>query len=242
MAVERVARELHALYKGKHETKVAALKKSYESRWEKRVKELESRIEELSAENEKLRDPKINMTRLEPDTAAAEERATQAAQNEAALCEQLNADVQRLEALVSTVKRDNKELRTMLDKERVEKGELVLLAEEMMSMQAMAVSDSASAAAQAVAQQTPAATKHHDRPERGASVEGPVTKTPRPSSDVIRTSNIARSGVSGIRAPGSVAKPSAHTRRASGGLPRPGRSGIMNSIEKMGNYRGRGQE
>ena len=48
MAVERVARELHALYKSKHETKVAALKKSYEGRWEKRVRELEARAEELA--------------------------------------------------------------------------------------------------------------------------------------------------------------------------------------------------
>ncbi|KAG5999079.1 hypothetical protein E4U43_002295 [Claviceps pusilla] len=246
MAVERVARELHALYKGKHETKVAALKKSYESRWEKRVKELESRILELRAENEQLRDREMNMSRLavDPDTtAAAEERIAQAAKDGAAIRE-LTADVQRLEAIVSTVKRDNKELRTMLEKERVEKGELVLLAEEMMSMQAMAAAGSASAsAAQPELQQTPAATKHHDRRERASSSEGVGAKTPRPSGgDVTRNSHIARSAVSGLRAPGSVARPSGLMRRASGGLPRPGRSGIMNSIEKMGNYRGRGQE
>ncbi|KAG5987202.1 hypothetical protein E4U54_005092 [Claviceps lovelessii] len=245
MAVERVARELHALYKGKHETKVAALKKSYESRWEKRVKELESRIEELRAENEKLRDREMNMSRVvvDPDTTAvAEERIAQAAKDGAAIRE-LNADVQRLEAIVSTVKRDNKELRTMLEKERVEKGELVLLAEEMMSMQAMAAASSASAsAAQPELQQTPAATKHHDRHERASSSEGVGAKTPRPSGDVTRNSHIARSAVSGLRAPGSVARPSGLMRRGSGGLPRPGRSGIMNSIEKMGNYRGRGQE
>ncbi|KAG5980079.1 hypothetical protein E4U55_004405 [Claviceps digitariae] len=248
MAVERVARELHALYKSKHETKVAALKKSYESRWEKRVKELESRIEELSSENEKLRDREVNMTRLDPDTTVAEERVAQAAKDGAAIRE-LSADVQRLEAIVSTVKRDNKELRTMLEKERVEKGELVLLAEEMMSMQAMAASGSRSAstsssaaAAQAELQKTPAATRHRDGQERGPSLDGPAAKTPRPSSDVIRNSNIARSAVSGLRAPGSVVRPPGHTRRVSGGLPRPGRSGIMSSIEKMGSYRGRGQE
>ncbi|KAJ3523044.1 hypothetical protein NM208_g12603 [Fusarium decemcellulare] len=55
IAVERVARELHALYKSKHESKVTALKKSYESRWEKRVRELEDKIEELSEDNERLR-------------------------------------------------------------------------------------------------------------------------------------------------------------------------------------------
>ena len=39
IAVEKVARELHILYKSKHETKVAALKKSYENRWDKKIKE-----------------------------------------------------------------------------------------------------------------------------------------------------------------------------------------------------------
>ncbi|MCJ1409933.1 hypothetical protein MMC19_004017 [Ptychographa xylographoides] len=55
MAVEKVARELHALYKAKHETKVGALKKSYEARWEKRIRELQYNVEELSKENDELR-------------------------------------------------------------------------------------------------------------------------------------------------------------------------------------------
>lgn len=244
MAVERVARELHALYKGKHETKVAALKKSYETRWEKRVKELENRIEELVGENENLRDREINMTRLDPDATVAEERKAQAAKDGAAIRE-LNADVQRLEAIVSTVKRDNEELRIMLEKERIEKGELVQLAEEMMSMQSIVVgSSSSSSLAAAPARgvlQTPATARHHhDRLERGGAELG--AKTPRASGDVTRNPNIGRGGGSGLRAPGSVVRAPAHMRRGSGGLPRPGRSGIMSSIEKMGNYRGRGQE
>ncbi|GAB0137210.1 hypothetical protein EsDP_00005486 [Epichloe bromicola] len=242
MAVERVARELHALYKGKHETKVAALKKSYETRWEKRVKELENRIEELVGENENLRDREINMTRLDPDATVAEERKAQAAKDGAAIRE-LNADVQRLEAIVSTVKRDNEELRSMLEKERIEKGELVQLAEEMMSMQSIVVGSSSSSAAAAPARgvlQTPATARHHDRLERGGAEPG--AKTPRASGDVARNPNIGRGGGSGLRAPGSVLRAPGHMRRGSGGLPRPGRSGIMSSIEKMGNYRGRGQE
>lgn len=232
MAVERVARELHALYKGKHETKVAALKKSYESRWEKRVRDLESRIEELSNENEGLRDREVNMTRLDPDTTVAEERKVQAVKDGAAIRE-LHADVHRLEAIVSTVKRDNKELRTMLEKERVEKGELVQLAEEMMSMQSMVVGGSQR---QQREEQMPAVSRHQDRQERAD-----LAKTPRASGDLGRTLSIGRSGGgSGIRAPGSLARTSGHARGGSGGLPRPGRSGIMSSIEKMGSYRGRG--
>ncbi|EFY90073.1 hypothetical protein J3458_005647 [Metarhizium acridum] len=226
IAVERVARELHALYKGKHETKVAALKKSYEARWEKRVKDMERRIEELSGENTKLREnQEANLTRLEPDNTQAEERKAQAAKDSAAIKE-LNADVQRLEAVISTVKKDNTELRTMLERERVEKGELVQLAEEMMSMQSFV-----GGAQQQRAQQQQQQQERTD-----------LTKTPRASGEYAKSSNVGRSGGSGIRAPGSAIRPPGHVRRGSGGLPRPGRSGIMSSIEKMGSYRGRGQD
>ncbi|OAA42167.1 hypothetical protein NOR_05016 [Metarhizium rileyi] len=218
LAVERVARELHSLYKGKHETKVAALKKSYEARWEKRVKDMEKRIEELGEENDRLREShEVNVTRLEPDNGQAEERKAQAARDSAAIKE-LNADIQRLEAVVSTVKKDNAELRTMLERERVEKGELVQLAEEMMSMQSF----------------VGGAQQQQERAD--------LAKTPRASGDHVRNSYIGRSGGSGIRPPGSAIRPPGHARRGSGGLPRPGRSGIMNSIEKMGSYRGRGHE
>ncbi|KAH0599991.1 hypothetical protein MHUMG1_02782 [Metarhizium humberi] len=225
IAVERVARELHALYKGKHETKVAALKKSYEARWEKRVKDMERRIEELGEENAKLRENhEANLTRLEPDNTQIEERKAQAAKDSAAIKE-LNADVQRLEAVISTVKKDNGELRTMLERERVEKGELVQLAEEMMSMQSFV-----GGAQQQRAQQ-------QQQQERAD-----LTKTPRASGEYTRSSNVGRSGGSGIRAPGSAIRPPGHVRGGSGGLPRPGRSGIMSSIEKMGSHRGRGQD
>ncbi|KAG5960206.1 hypothetical protein E4U56_004492 [Claviceps arundinis] len=281
MAVERVARELHALYKGKHETKVAALKKSYETRWERRVQELENRIQDLATENENLRDREMNTTRLDPDATMAEERVAQAAKDGAAIRE-LNADVQRLEAIVSTVKRDNKELRTMLERERVEKGELVQLAEEMMSMQAMAAagpdaacgsnsgsgsavsgsrssqdpapapdsgdvsvpSSHGSAAAARAELRTPAATRLYDRQERDAPLTSELgAKTPRLSGE-IRNSAIGRSAVSGLRAPGSVVRPPpGHIRRASGGLPRPGRSGVpMSSVDKTGLYKGKGHE
>ncbi|SLM36183.1 Central kinetochore-associated [Lasallia pustulata] len=50
-AVEKVARELHALYKTKHETKVAALKKSYEARWEKKCRDLEAKLEDAGSAN-----------------------------------------------------------------------------------------------------------------------------------------------------------------------------------------------
>ena len=70
--MERVARELHGLYKSKHETKVAALKKSYEARWEKKIRELETRVEELGEDNERLRIGRdATLTRVAPDDASS---------------------------------------------------------------------------------------------------------------------------------------------------------------------------
>ncbi|KAF4951460.1 hypothetical protein FGADI_7425 [Fusarium gaditjirri] len=240
IAVERVARELHALYKSKHESKVTALKKSYETRWEKRVHELESRIRELGEENERLRVCQdTTMTRVEPDSVGADERKAQAVRDSAAIKE-LNADIQRLEAVVNTVQLDNESLRSMLEKERIEKGELVQLAEEMMSMQSfVAQTPKPQPQQQQQPQQPPSASRYaherqHDRE--------PETKTPKRSADHFRSS-VSRA--SGLRAPGSGLRAPHERTKSAGGLPRPGgmaRSGIMNSIEKMGNYRGRGAE
>ncbi|KAH6899842.1 hypothetical protein B0T10DRAFT_452380 [Thelonectria olida] len=224
LAVERVARELHALYKGKHENKVAALKKSYETRWEKRVRDLESRIEELYNENDRLRVGQ-DTTIMRAENAEAEELKAQAVRDSASMKE-LNADIQRLEAVVNTVKHDNEELRGMLEKERVEKGELVQLAEEMMNMQSF------------VAQPTPAKPQaapqeRHDRQ--------PEAKTPKRNLEHLRSSVRG----SGLRAPGSSLRAPHERTKSAGGLPRPGgipRSGIMSSIEKMGSYRGRAHE
>ncbi|KAI0377294.1 hypothetical protein F5Y04DRAFT_182117 [Hypomontagnella monticulosa] len=240
IAVERVARELHALYKSKHETKVAALKKSYESRWEKKIRELESQVEDLAEENEKLRLGRdATMTKVDPNqTIIDEERKVQAVKDSAQIKE-LNAEIEKLEAVVSSVKVDNQELRQLLEKERVEKGELVMLAEEMMSMQSFVQTEEPRAQPQAQVHAPPARSVV-PRPQQGGS-------------ETFRTSIGNRT--SGLRAPGSVKKPGesriggiAHERSknggSQGGIPRPGsgmgsRSGIMSSIEKMGNYRGR---
>ncbi|KAK6084560.1 hypothetical protein SCUP234_03349 [Seiridium cupressi] len=234
IAVERVARELHALYKTKHENKVTALKKSYENRWEKKVRSLEVKLDELSDENEKLklgRDTTI--TRLDPGQAAENQELRAQAMKASAHVAELNAEVQKLGAVVDSVKQDNKELIQLLEKERVEKGELVSLAEEMMSMQHTFV--------------------QQDEPPARPSAPS-VSKAPEPSHNF--RSSISRPTTSGLRAPGSLKKSHTesrigvmHERTKSGGpqggLPRPGmmgaRSGIMSSIEKMGNYRGRGE-
>lgn len=244
VAVERVARELHGLYKSKHETKVAALKKSYETRWEKKINQLESRIAELSEENEKLRAGRdATIHRVESDSAETEERKAQAVRDSAAIKE-LNAEIQRLEAVINTVQQDNEDLRRMLEQERVEKGELVQLAEEMMNMQSFAQS-----------QPQPQPEREREReyqaqPQQSMQQpqyrqERPESKTPQRGLGSFRSS-VGRG--SGLKAPGAgLRAPHERNQSRPGGLPRPGgipapRSGIMSSIEKMGNYRGRAGE
>ncbi|RYP72567.1 hypothetical protein DL770_007947 [Monosporascus sp. CRB-9-2] len=248
IAVERVARELHALYKSKHETKVAALKKSYESRWEKRVRELEGQVDELAEENERLR--YSHSTRVDPAAAAAaaDEELMARAVRDAAQIKELNAEIEKLDAVVASVKADNGDLRQLLERERVEKGELVQLAEEMMQMQSM---QSFMQKEEQQEQEQEAPVARPARPARPMSTPVPARSQPAPENF---RSSIGRA--SGLKAPSSVKKPAqsriggiTHERNKNGGshggLPRPnsglGRTGIMSSIEKMGSsYRGRG--
>ena len=260
IAVERVARELHALYKSKHETKVTALKKSYESRWEKKVNELREQVEELTHENDELRvgrDATITKVDLARLTELEEERKVEKAKD-AAQIKEMEAERKKLEAVVRTVKEDNHELRDLLEKERVEKGELVQLAEEMMMIQAAAPPPAPAPAPAPVPEPTPE-PRRTPRPVSmgpGALSSGiPARGTPlasRVQEGLVHTGSIKRP--SGLRAPGSLRPPvtesrigrMTHERTKSAGVGGGGgggvgaRSGIMSSIERMGNYRTRG--
>ncbi|OIW31597.1 hypothetical protein CONLIGDRAFT_697796 [Coniochaeta ligniaria NRRL 30616] len=254
IAVERVARELHALYKSKHETKVAALRKSYEHRWEKRIRELQAQIDELSRENEELRVGRdATMTRVDP---AALSRVREEMEEERKMGRetraQLEAEVEKLEAVVRTVKADNEEIRGLLEKERVEKGELVQLAEEMMNMQSfVAESREKESREREEVSRTPATVKRMS----ATPSKMRVPPSPSPAENGYRGSiggGIARP--SGLRAPGAgasrIGKVGAHGRTGSTvstGVPRPGSGmgmrsgGLLSSIEKMGSYRGRAE-
>lgn len=247
-AVEKVSRELHALYKDKHETKVTALKKSYEKRWEKKIRELEDQIEDLRQENDELKRD-LTMTRLEPrnptePTVDVEKLAATEAKSR-----ELEAELEGLNQIVNSVKGDNSELRRMLDSERVENSKLVQAVDEMIPLVA-AFDDMLSnmnSTPEQVAPPTPRnmpLSPQAHRPQSISNVEN------------LRGS-ISRA--SGLRAPTSVktsriAAPMGHDRTKSlqqngaSGLQRPGsglgyssRSGIMSSIEKMGSYKGREQ-
>lgn len=237
-AVEKVARELHALYKSKHETKVAALKKSYEGRWDRRVKELEAKVDNLVHENDDLRLGRdATMSGVVPRMPASdvtEELRAQAALD-AQIAKELEARLEGLAHEVQSFKADNAGLREELQQERIEKGELVAACDELLALQ------EASAAARG--------------PAVSSGVENLRGSISRASG--LRAPNYsAGTGESKIRPPGS----SVAGDRRSGSAPRPGsglgmrpgsglgmrpgsglggRSGIMGSIERMGSYKGR---
>ncbi|KKY24125.1 hypothetical protein UCRPC4_g02591 [Phaeomoniella chlamydospora] len=140
-ATERVARELHALYKGKHETKVAALKKSYEARWEKRVKELEGCLKESQEEVIALkteRDATISapvMTHLSPEVEKEKERLREAAEHLEADKRMLEARIQGLESELSATQSESEDVRAELEKQRAENGELVAAVDVLLALQ-----------------------------------------------------------------------------------------------------------
>lgn len=234
VAVERVARELHTLYKGKHETKVAALKKSYEARWEKKIRELEARVSQLTEENQLL-EANAHSPIHAAGSGPSDELRDQAVRDSAAIKE-LRADVQRLEAMAASTRKDNEELHLMLERERVEKGELVQLAEELMSIQ------------HAPPPQIPArADRSGGAAQRAAPAPEPVMPAKTPAKTPRRSDVRASMGrASGLRTPGSSLRQprtSAPPARQSLGGSRlsmggsSARAGVMANIERMGQHR-----
>ncbi|CZR59794.1 related to USO1-intracellular protein transport protein [Phialocephala subalpina] len=213
LAVEKVSRELHTLYKDKHETKVSALKKSYEKRWEKKVRELENKIEDLSKENEEIR--------LGRDTTIT------------------NLGHEREEGWGVS-----RELHTLYkDKHETKVSALKKSYEKRWEKKAW---------------------KGHDNQMENSTPSQPSQSVPQgPSHSNVENLRGSISRASGLRAPGSMAQGESRIGRGGFGVPagnghertrsgsaqgmRPGsgmgyRSGIMSSIEKMGNHKGRGGE
>lgn len=139
-ATERVARDLHALYKSKHETKVAALKKSYEARWEKKVRHLEDELKSTNTEILNLKTERdATMSGPLASSVAVDQQQDQQLQEQTrrsadllrekeqmeANAKVLQAQIEGLEAEVQSVKQLTDNLREELENERAEKGELV---------------------------------------------------------------------------------------------------------------------
>lgn len=234
-AVTKVAKELHGLYKTKHEVKVTALKKSYSDRWEKRIKDMQSKVDELSKENDDLRIGRdATMTGFEPGDFAAgsspeseahREKQRQELEKQAKRVDEQKHQLANVEKELGTVRRNlassteqNVSLVSQLSASRAETAELIAATEELMllSQNAMATSSSGTNNAQP----PPLDTK----PTLSRSTSGSALKAP------------GFGGYSGESRIGRMPAPSGYGRdRGDNGAG--GRSGLMGNIERMGRGR-----
>ena len=203
-ATENVARELHALYKGKHERKVADLKTSYEKRWQKQVQDLRDQLKTSQEEILSLQTARdATMSGAIPHAATAAKLTELSKENDSLAAAKgiLDAKVAGLEEQIVTVRVEAGELRKELEKERVEKGELVAQVDLFLSMEA----------------------------EVGAAKKIPLPESPpmkRVESQGSDGSGSAGSGVNGPSYTASPIKPartSMNMNGGGGGLPKPAR-------------------
>ncbi|SZF06315.1 unnamed protein product [Blumeria hordei] len=235
IAVSKVSRDLHALYKEKHETKVAALKKSYERRWNKRVKELECQLENLLHEKEKSKSDR-STTYQDAETRTNQALERQAEQE--SKTKELEAEVKGLTEVVKSVTHDNSQLHKLLDHERDEKEKLVQTVEEMVPL--IASFDDLLAKIDTDATTTTTSTAAAKRmsspavgPARASGLRAPTGHTS------FGETRIGKGGISISSSHESSRSRSISTlARPASGLGY--KSGIMSSIEKMGGCKGRG--
>ncbi|KAL1301759.1 hypothetical protein AAFC00_005957 [Neodothiora populina] len=129
--IEAVSRELHAVYKKKHETKVATLKKSYEARSEKKCAELQARVQDLMTKNEELqvaKDDTFSGVLPHDDSRAIMDE-------QMALINEQKAQLAGLAEEMREVQSQHTRLSQELEQERIEKGELVAAVDEMLLLQ-----------------------------------------------------------------------------------------------------------
>lgn len=132
--IEAVSRELHAVYKDKHERKVGTLKKSYEARGEKRCAELQNRLDAMQKENEELHAAK-DATFSGPISGGISNEESAAMKTE---IEEQKAHLARLENEIRTSQQQQSALMRDLECERIEKGDLVAAVDEMLALQSEA--------------------------------------------------------------------------------------------------------
>ncbi len=228
-AVTKVAKELHGLYKSKHEAKVTALKKSYSDRWEKKIKELQSKIDELSKENEDLRVGRdATMTGADPakvlsgaagesedkkkERDAERQRFEDRAQEQARRLGGVEQDLITLKSELAASKEINVDLMEQLESSRSETADLIAATEELMQLSQSAMASE------------PQPTPLDSRSVLSRSTSGSGLKAPG-FGGYSGESRIGRMPVYGGERSGS----------GTGGTG--GRSGLLGNIERMGRGR-----
>ncbi|KAJ4376466.1 hypothetical protein N0V83_001750 [Neocucurbitaria cava] len=150
--VNEVARDLHTAYKAKHEKKIKALKDNYQKKADERCKELRVqiiRLERQVEEAEKKRDntfSKITVPgQMESTTTSAPSPSKSSSSSSNAediqKLEAQRAEIENLKAKLAGLQSELQSLRAShdtllqdLEAERIEKGELVAAAEQMLAM------------------------------------------------------------------------------------------------------------
>lgn len=154
--VNEVARDLHSAYKAKHEKKIKALKENYQKKADERCKELRLQIIRLDRQVEeaekktredtfsKVLPGDLNKTescekcgRCDKPSAVSSAGTTadlKRLEDQQLEIQSLKAQLAGLQSELSSIKKSSEKLAEDLAAERVEKGELVAAAEQMLAL------------------------------------------------------------------------------------------------------------
>ena len=243
-ATETVARELHALYKSKHERKVGDLKLSYEKRWMKQVDALKSDLKQSQEEVSRLLTERdTNMTDVIPSQPEAVSKMEGQIEELRRWNEDLSAQKKVVEAEMAgtkseldAIKRENEHIRADLETERIEKGDLVAQVEVFLSV-------SAEQEIQREAEKAEREARERERqpvspPRSDASGESTASNVlPVQSPNKARTTN-------GVNGTGGRARPMSMlvkpATKFGSGIPGPGTSGLKAPLTRPGSMYQRG--
>lgn len=266
--VNEVARDLHSAYKAKHEKKIKALKDNYQKKADERCKELRVqiiRLERQVEEAEKKKDDTFSKV-LPSEFAKADNKCDKCGKDtdnttaaltsrpddlklleaQKSAIESLKAKHAGLQSELESLRKSHDIVLQDLEAERVEKGELVAAAEQMLAMCGEKMEEiqqeelRKSQISTAPPQPPPA---EHSMRSTGFLAGGPPAPRPgsalgggRPGSALAGERGSGIGKPSGLRAPGAggfgYGGPGL-SRSTSGG-----KSRILSNIERMGGARG----
>lgn len=243
-ATEKVARELHALYKSKHERKVADLKVSYEKRWIKQVEQLRTDLKASQGELVKLQAEKeATISGVIPGQSETLSRMEGQIEELRRWNEEVSADKKMVEAeaaglrsQVDSLTAEGEHLRKELEQERVEKGELVAQVDLFLTISAQQEEQ------RVVAQQAhrpmspPRSEDGNGRPNSASAVATPNKFRNSINGGMTATATVSSSGVPAAR-PRPMSMLQKPTAGKYSGIPAPG-SGLKAPSSKGSVYGG----
>jgi Fungal Transforming acidic coiled-coil (TACC) proteins len=226
--VHALSTELHAIYKKKHITKVAGLKKGFEAKTKEKTSELQALVDTLERQNEELQakldgtfSGVLPSTLVSGVSSAQRDAELKKIEEQAALIERQKAELAGRDEELRTHQKEYDTVMRDLERERVEKGELVAAVDEMLALQADVSVLGASVSG------------HHQQQQQNGGTSSVAEDLLRKSVGLgARPSGLARPGFGFAGAQSKIATPSS-------GLAKPmaGKSRMMSNIERMGGSR-----